>query len=199
MPREEKKKSRLPLIITIFIAFIMATSVIGYFGFGSGSDVQVYDYKGFKVRDLGTHVEVKIGTDYIPFTTHPEEAESLNADPAAMNNIKTSKQIYLTFDPEQTAESLQQIDYNRLQLVEQLGRFNIYAVQGITSAKSSLNLPTITCGNATQFIPVIEFREGNETKITKEGTNCIILEALNPADFTKLRERIIYGLYGVVG
>jgi len=200
MPRDKGvKKSKLPLIMTIFIALLMVMSVAGYNIFGSSSDVTVTNYNGYKVRDFGDHVEVKIGGKYVPFTTNPQEAELVNIEPAVIDNIKGTKQIYITFNPDQTKEALQQIDYNRFEFGRQLAeQFSIYAVQGITSTIPSLNLPQITCANATQFVPVIELRESNKTAVVKEKNNCIILEASNPNDFTRLRERIIYGLYGVL-
>lgn len=194
MPKEEKK-SKLPLVITIFIAFLMLTSVIGYLGFGS--DVTVTKYNGFKVREFGNHVDLKIDGKYVPFTTHPADAASVDMDPAVMDALKGAKQVYLTFNPAQTQDYLQHIDYNRFEFANQLTQFNIYVIQGVTQSMPSAALPQITCNNATQFIPVIEFREAEDTKITKEG-NCIILEALEPSDFLRLRERIIYGFYGVI-
>lgn len=198
MPRDkEVKKSKLPLVMTLFIAFILVTSIAGYFGFES--EVTVTNYNGYKVRDFGDHIDIKIGEKYVPFTIRPEEAELVDIDPSIIDSIKGTRQVFITFDPGQSQDTLQQIDYNRFELSRQLAeQFNIYAVQGVTSSVPSLNLPQITCANSTQFVPVIEFREAEKTGIRKEGKNCIIIEAISPTDFTKLRERIIYGLYGVL-
>ncbi len=65
------------------------------------------------------------------------------------------------------------------------------------TTKNEFNKPVITCKNATLYVPVIYFKKSNETSITLEG-NCIIAEAFRGEDFTKIKDRLVYGALGVM-
>src|SRR5436189_228080 len=51
--------------------------------------------------------------------------------------------------------------------------------------------------DAYQNVPVIYFKAANATQIITNGS-CIIAQAATPADFIKTKDRILYGLLGVM-
>jgi len=78
-----------------------------------------------------------------------------------------------------------------------LGSYNIYLSKGFT-ANNSFNLPVISCSNATQYTPVIYFRHGNSTSISVQD-NCVIAEASSNTEFIRVKDRLLYGILGVMG
>jgi hypothetical protein len=77
-----------------------------------------------------------------------------------------------------------------------LNNFNIFVRQGFT-AENDYNFPVITCEDPTNFVPVIYFRSFNETKVYMED-NCIIAEALRQEDVERIKDRMVYGILGII-
>ena len=63
--------------------------------------------------------------------------------------------------------------------------------------ENKFDFPIITCDDATESIPVIYFRGANQTAIYEEA-NCIIAEAKREADFLRIKDRLIFGVFGVI-
>jgi hypothetical protein len=89
-----------------------------------------------------------------------------------------------------------------------LGQYNVFVRRGFT-ANSTYALPIITCNDSTENVPVVYFREGsatsttnrtnttNTTNIHLEGS-CIIAEAKTNAGFVMAKDRLLYGILGVI-
>ncbi len=77
-----------------------------------------------------------------------------------------------------------------------LNAYNIYLRRGFTT-NNTFNLPAIACDDATSAVPVIYFRKGNATKIYLKNS-CIIAEAPSNQEFIKAKDRILYGMLGVM-
>ena len=58
-------------------------------------------------------------------------------------------------------------------------------------------MPIIACNDATLNVPVVYFKHGNATNIHIEN-NCIIAEASANADFIMVKDRLLYGMLGVM-
>jgi hypothetical protein len=82
------------------------------------------------------------------------------------------------------------------QMALTLGNFNIYVRTGFTT-ENQFGMPIITCRDATLNVPVIYFKEGNETKIYLRD-NCIIAEAREEFDFLKIKDRLLYNILGIL-
>ena len=65
------------------------------------------------------------------------------------------------------------------------------------TTENEYNIPVITCADATPTVPVLYFQRTNETKVYREGS-CIILEAATDFDLLRLKDRILYGIFGVM-
>ena len=70
-------------------------------------------------------------------------------------------------------------------------------VNGQISENEIYNYPIITCDNATEFIPVIYLKKGEETQIYTEG-NCIIAEAAFEQAFIALKDKLMYTILGIL-
>ena len=191
--REGNKKKKIIGYIAIFLMF---GSVFGFIflGFRTGGQfLDTVEYNDFEFASRGTHWSTTIdGTD-APFSYLPADVELLLIQDNAINRLKGVIEIDATYDFNDTfAES---IALAQFQMGTTLFNFNIFVRNGFTSQYQ--NFPVITCKDATRFVPVIYFKESNVTNAHMEN-NCIIAEAANAADVIRLKDRLVYGILGII-
>src|SRR3989338_6170235 len=181
-------------MIGYFIGFIMIFSAFGviFFGFGAGSGGTV-KYNGLKFADKGNFWSVKVNGREALFTYLPEELSSLNAENASIGKLKNAAQIDATSEFNDTLA--EPIALAQFQMGIALNNFGVYLRSGFTDTVSKL--PVIKCGDSTNLVPVIYFRSANETKIYSDGS-CIIAEAANGADAIRAKDRLVYGILGIM-
>ena len=181
-------------IIGYFIGIIMIFSAFGvvFFGFGAGSSGSV-KYNGLKFTDKGNFWSVNVNGREALFTYLPDEATPVNAESSAVERLKNIVQIDTTSDFNDTLA--EPIALAQFQMGTTLFNFNIFVRNGFTAEQQKF--PVITCRDSTQFVPVIYFKSSNETKAYLDG-NCIIAEASNAADFIRLKDKLVYGILGII-
>lgn len=181
-------------IIGYFIGIIMVFSAFGvvFFGFGAGSGGSV-KYNGLKFTDKGSFWSVNVKGREALFTYLPDEVSFINISAGAMDKLKNVVQIDSTSEFNDTLA--EPIALAQFQMGTTLLNFNIFVRNGFTAEQQ--NFPVITCRDATQFVPVIYFKESNATNIHMED-NCIIAEAANAADSIRLKDRLVYGILGII-
>jgi len=194
MRKHHDRADKAKKFMVYFIGFIMVSSVFGVIFFGFGSGGASTKYNGFKFFNRGDFWSTNIGGREAMFTYFPLEIEPISADDAAINRLRNSPQIDITSDFNDTfAEGIALAQY---QMGITLSNFDVFARSGFTN-QTSYNAPMITCSNATNFVPVIYFKHGNTTKIYMEGS-CVIAEAGNHADVIRLKDRLVYGILGII-
>ena len=189
--RVERRKKAL----VIFLAFIMVSSSVAFifigYGGGQSSTVKYNDYT-FRQRNSqwSTFVEKREALfDYLP-----ADVLDIEADSYAFTLLRSKLQIDSTLD--ENATLTQEAALAQYQLGEMLNFHNIYVRQGLTEP-NEFSLPVITCENANSFVPVLYFKEGNRTRIYTDG-NCVIAEASQSFDMTRLKDRLLYGILGII-
>jgi len=185
MRRKEKKPA---VFLAVFIAAIMVTSVIGYII--ADNTTQQKKYKGIKFEtDSVSWFAVIDGTRY-SFSFLPQDVEYIETPKMDYTGIV---QLYVTSSPNSTSSG--QIAESIFELSQTLSQKGIYALQGFI-VENEYSLPVFTCSNATQFVPVIYYADGNSTGIRKEG-NCIIIESDNSYSFLPYTDALIYRFLGL--
>lgn len=188
--RENKRKQ---LLMGAIIVFIMVTSVIGFM-FGRGSEEAV-DYNGFSFVRKGNLWETKIDKQPVVFSYFPSQIELIEVDAPVISRMLSTPMLYLTYDQNQSeVEFIAQAQFELDTVL--YGRFNIYSGKGLTK-ENEYNLPVITCLNATSAVPVVDFRKANETIIHMEG-ECIIVGGRTGNDFIRAKDRLLYGMFGII-
>lgn len=190
--QERKKLFSKEGVITLMIIFVMTSSVIGFMW---GKDTQnTMKYKDFDFLRQNNQWLLKTKTVDFIFDYFPSEVESISIPNEAVQKLKGTVEIDITYDLNNTyARSIATIQYN---LEQNLRTFNIYLRKGFTS-NNTYNMPTITCNDSTDIVPVIYFKESNETKVFIEN-NCIIAESSSDVDFIKIKDRLLYSFLGII-
>ena len=181
-------------IIVYFIGITMVFSVFGviFFGFGAGSSGTV-KYNGLKFTDKGNFWSVNVNGREALFTYLPDELALINVENAAIEKLKNVVQIDATSQFNDTLA--EPIALAQFQIGTTLSNFDIFVRNGFTAEQQ--NFPVITCEDATQFVPAIYFKESNITDVHMEN-NCIIAEAANAADVIRLKDKMVYGILGII-
>jgi len=182
-------------MLVIFLAFIMVSSSIAFIfvGYGSSQNTKV-KYGEFTFRQRGPQWSTFVDKREAVFTYLPGDVSDINADQAAIDRLRSKLQIDTTLDENRTLT--QYMALAQYELSQMLNFHNIYLRSGLTAA-NEFNLPVITCENSTATIPVLYFKEGNQTRIYAEG-NCVIAEASQDFDAARLKDRLLYGILGII-
>ena len=191
---KEGKVQRKRKLMVGFMAFIMIGSVFGviFFGFATGGTSLKYNDLKF-VRKGNVWTTNINGKDAI-FSYFPAEVELIEVKSEIIDMLRNKIEIDVTADANDTF--IQSIALAQFQMKSTLGNFNVFVRDGSTT-QNSFNMPIITCDDATQIVPVIYFKEGNETKIYF-NESCIIVEADDNVDFIRAKDRIVYGMFDII-
>lgn len=190
--KEEKKKIlSKSTIFAIIIVALMTLSGIGYMWEGSGK----LRYNDFKFKVMEDSVTTNIDGTNVEFFILPQQAESINASKEAVWMVRNAKMVYLTSDyGSRFNESIARAQYSLQTSLEKEGVYALYAF----TTKTEFEMPIVTCANSTTFVPVIYFTNSSETAISYEN-NCIIFGTESSNGFMALRDRLLYGFYGIMG
>ncbi len=198
MALQDKQQSKIfnkKNVIGGMIILIMVSSVLAVF---QGNSITTR-YNNLKIKqDLNTNKYlVKVAGKEYTFDFHPNTVEVIPLDQEIIPILKQSKMQYITFNPDSALIS--EIEYTRFNLEALFPQtFSISLSTGVVNQTAAYTaFPLITCMNATDVVKVIELKQGNETKIYKEN-NCIIWEAQDNFGLREIKERIIYGMLGVI-
>ena len=190
MRRQENKLARN--LVTIFIVVLMVGSVIGYmFGRDSGEILKYNDHKFLK---RGDKLILKVNKVELKFDYFPSNVEDIAVDSEVLGKFLDKVEVDSTSDNNckwKTGIAVAQFDLEIF-----FNTIGIYFVKGLTT-ENEFGMPIIGCEDATSKTPVIYFKESNQTKIFING-NCIIAEAKSEIDFIRIKDRLIYGLLGVI-
>ena len=190
--KEKKEKKRWGLIFFIILIMIGTSVSFVFFGF-SGAD-ETAKYNGIKFVRYPDRWEAKINGINAAFSFLPSDVENILVIEDFSSRLQNKIEIDAAYDLNSTFA--QAIELAQYQMGLTLGVYNIYVRRGFT-ANNTFNRFIITCNDATENVPVVYFKSGNATKISLEK-NCIVVEASTNTDFIKAKDRLLYGILGVI-
>jgi len=191
MRKKEKKNKQV--LLSIFIAIIMVSSILGYmFGRDEPNTVKYNKVDFYQNNFLWA---TKINDKEVVFHNFPSAVEHINISDEIFARIKSTLEVDSTYDQNNSFAKDIALAQHSVELIMD-DFFNIYLRKGMTT-ENEYNLPVITCKEATPFIPVLYFKIANQTSVYLEN-NCIIAEARNGLEFLKIKDRLLYGLFDII-
>jgi len=193
MRREEKNSIFSKRnIVALFIVFLMV------FGFGGlvvdNIAKEKYEYNNFKFKFQNNVWSTEINNIKFTFDYFPTEIENIDLSADLTNKISNTLQIDSTYDlSDSYTEAISLAQFN---LGQSLAVLNIHLRTGLTQT-NEYALPIITCSDATEQIPIIYFKESDQTKVYLEN-NCIIAEAATEIDFIRIKDRLLYSILKIM-
>ena len=178
--------------MAIFIVIIMTSSIIGFMW---NSSDETFKYKEYQFGRQGDYFTLNLDKKQLNFYYFPSDIQDINFSYELKYKLENSQMIYFTFNPE--SKHIIYLDKARFDLTTELQKTNIYIQSGKIKNTTNYNLPIITCDNATEFVPVVYFKDSNITKFTLEN-NCIIGESNSREGFLALKDRLLYALFDII-
>jgi len=189
---EGKKKKILGIILGITMFGSIFTFI--FFGFNTGGRASgAIDYNGFEFVNRGTHWSTTIDGREALFTYLPDDLGFIFVNNDVVSRLRDKIQIDTISEFNDTFA--EPIALAQFQMGVTLNNFNIFVRKGFTSEQQ--NFPVITCDDASDFVPVVYFKGSNTTNVYVEN-NCIIAKASNPADIIRIKDRLVYGILGII-
>ena len=190
--KDKAEKKRWGLIF--FIVLIMVGTSFSFVFYGFSGDSEKVKYNGATFVKFPDRWEAKINGRQAAFTFLPSEVENIVALDDSFRTLQGKPEIDVTYDLNSTYKESIALAQHQMELT--LSAYDVYVGKGFT-ANNTFNKPIIRCADATFNVPVVYFRQGNTTNIHDEN-NCIIAEASANADFIKVKDRLLYGILGVM-
>ena len=190
--KEKKDKKKWGLIL--FIVFIMIGTSVSFVFFGFEPQNDVEKYEGIRFVKFSDRWEAKINGIKAAFSFLPTEVGNIFVKNDFASMLQGKLEIDVTYDLNNTYKESIALAQHQMGLT--LGQYNIFVRKGFTT-NNTFNMPVITCHDATSNVPVVYFRNGNLSNIHSEN-GCFIVEAATNADFIKAKDRILYGILGVI-
>jgi hypothetical protein len=190
MRRKKDKKNLSMVFVSVFIALILVTSILGYI-FQDTSQTAI-KYNGQKFTYTNNMWRTKYEDTTYYFTYHPSDIEHLNLSGSV--NLDNLMEIDITYDDD--SEDKELMGAAAFELSTILSHKNIFLRQGFTS-NNTFDAPIITCADATPFVPVILLSESNVTQGTVVN-NCIIIESQDQSSFMAYIDLIAYKILRIM-
>ncbi|MEK6942752.1 MAG: hypothetical protein AABX00_01675 [Nanoarchaeota archaeon] len=192
--RDRKEKKKIGLMLFIVIIMIGTSFGVIFYGFSPASNTAEYNGMTFVYRTNGNIWTAEVNGKNVAFSFPPQDVEKIHVEDELASRLKDRLEIDTTYDLNATNAQWIALAQHQMGLV--LFEYDVYLRQGFTS-NNTYNYPVITCADSIPSVPVIYFKEGNETKVYLDG-NCIIAESSSDADFLKIKDRMLYEMLGVI-
>lgn len=192
--RKKKKLINSKALIAIFFSFIMVSSILSMIFGGNNPPADTLEYEGYEFTREDSFWVIKINEEMLRFHYFPTELSKLNVSEEAIERIKSTKMIYIS-SPVLTEDR----DFTSLASFELTNFFasqKVYSSQAISDNNTGYALPLITCQNSTVFVPVITFRNANQSQLILED-DCIIIEAQNSQDYLRVKDKLMLEYMGI--
>ncbi|MBI2129480.1 hypothetical protein HYU07_04525 [Candidatus Woesearchaeota archaeon] len=190
----KKRRINKQVLVTLFLAFIMVFSTFAVI-FDRYTNVVKLKYNGYSFSQNGNLFATKINGKNVYFDNFPKNVEDINLSNDAVNKVLNTKMLYITYDISQdTRKIMGKAQYDLQNALWQ--NLKIYAAASLMN-ESEYKLPVVSCRNATATVPVIELSYSNETGVDLEG-NCISIHSTNEEGLIRLKDRVLFGLFGII-
>tara|TARA_Y100000310_G_C20607128_1_gene776105 strand:- start:854 stop:1405 length:552 start_codon:yes stop_codon:yes gene_type:complete len=182
----EMKQKKL---VGIFIVFIMTFSILGFIGgsfFTEDENIKKYKNHIFYRDSQGWRFQV--GNEIYYFQYLPEQLTNYSMNFPTYNLFSEGK-LYFGYEPG--------VNLNTDLAMSKLGTFfynrNLVVVRACIKEKGCPDIPIIDCATKTSLV----FQKTNNT-IIESINKCLVLNAKDEVELTKVTERLLYNLLGIL-
>ncbi len=180
-------------ILGIIIILLMVMSVLGIWQ----GDPSKQRYRGHTFTSDGAYVTTNVNDAKARFHYAPQTVEHISVPKSATDLLINAQSITVLFNP--ADPRVEDIETIRLELTA----YDIPTVlqkqanSAITSQDPAYFLPIVSCENATALNPIVYITSANASYITQEGS-CVIMSSQSSYDMYVLKDRLLYGVMGLI-
>jgi len=180
-------------LMAIFIVVIMVFSIGGIIVDNIAKDK--YEYNGYDFISKQNSWSMKYEKKELLFDFFPKDVENIEVSSEVLEKLMSSRQIDSTFDP--TDRYVQAIAKSQYDMNDVLSKSINAVVRPGMTMENEYGTNVIVCGDVNSTMPVLYFKESNVTKVSVEG-DCITVEAKSDYDLLKMKDRLLYGILGII-
>lgn len=174
----------------------MVSSILAIWQGSDDTSAQL-DYNEHKVIFVNNKYKIKTDNGYVYGYTYPSSLESYTLDPALVSYIRSSSTVAILFNPADA--SLPYIEALRYDLAQDdLPGLGITPGFAMTQRNATYPYPSVSCANVSY--PTIYLKTDNTTSsgTISQDVGCVVLSAPDWQELVRLKDRLVYGLYGVI-
>ena len=184
-------------IMSLIIVFLMISSVLAIWQgsqSSSSNTIEPYNDHDITFSDEGFFIASDYGD--IHGYSYPSSLEAISFDAALVSYLRSSSQIVVLFDPEDTA--LEYVEILRSDLaVDDFPALAQEATFALTTNSSLYSYPVLDCTSTP--LPTLFIRTANVTSPQiYQDQGCVVLEAARWEDLFKLKDRVVYTLADIM-
>jgi len=172
----------------------MIGSVFGVIFFGYNQQENKVTYGDFSFVQREDLWFTKLNGGESVFNYLPDEVTNIDLENNILNRLVNLIEIDVTSEFNNSFK--EHVALAEHQMSFTLNNFNIYVRSGFTT-ENEFDMPVITCRDATSNVPVIHLKESNQTKVYLQN-DCIIAEGEDGSDFLRIKDRLLYGMLGIL-
>ena len=198
---KRKEKSKLfnaKNAVGIFVVVMMLASGIAFILNTNQGGMTSDSYNGqiFVSNQRGEWFTEMDGKMY-QFSYHPTVVDYLNISQAVIDKLKTADVVYITYDPND--RYITNIENLRFDMESDIySYFNIIPEIGVTQQTEEYSdFSIIDCNDGTPTAPVLKLQSGEKIAFESFG-NCVVIYADDEYGFNLARDRLFYGLLGII-
>ncbi|MBL7054379.1 hypothetical protein ISS05_01325 [Candidatus Woesearchaeota archaeon] len=188
------KSEKIKKFMVFFMAFVMIGSIFGVMFFGYNEETNEVKYNDLVFVQKQDLWSTKLDNKEVAFNYLPDDTKDISLGNDVSDRLVNALEIDLTSEFNDSFK--EQIALAEHYLTLTLDNLNIYVRMGFT-AENEYGMDVITCEDSIPTVPVIYFREGNETKVYLEN-NCIIAEAEGDFDILRIKDLLLYYILGIL-
>jgi len=193
--KEKQSSKRNTALLAIIIAFITVSSILGY---TMRDESNVVRYNNIQFTQSDNFWTANVFGNKLYFYNSPENFGSINISDDAINAIINSRMFYMVFDPDEEDAYLSAIDAVSSDFYNSFSSIPIFVQRATTSENKAYALPIADCKNATAYVPVIDFKSSNQTRVYLQGS-CIIADSENALDILRIRDKLLFVVFYEIG
>lgn len=198
--RESIKQKKKQRIISLILVLFMLGSLVGIglssIGNKNNDDGLSYGDYRFSVGFLedGSNQQViytEVDGMDVYFYYLPRDVERVSIEGNLSDLISKSQLIVMSSNPEDNLAT-----YYDLIRYELSSLSNKQIIGAVPETIEGIDLPVVTCDNASSYVPVLSFYESNESSIVVDN-NCVDIK-LAQQDVAIMRDRLLYAFSGII-
>lgn len=186
------------IILIIFVGIILWTK------YSQASEKTKNSYNGFDFTPAQgglwiTRIDVRKQPYDIPFYFHPRDTEDIIIEGNVTQPImRKPAQVVISIDPNEPSK----VVVGGVEVARIIGtKYNIYNIPTSSAlskpSASKVDIPILSCANATSDMVVVEFKKGRTNAIGTNG-NCVVIQYTDANESVRVADRYAYMLLKIM-
>lgn len=180
----------------LFVGIIMVASVAAFvLSLNPNTQGSSFRYSGLTFKqDPSGFFTTEINGQPISFLYRPEDLTDIDLPKEVVQKLTGTTVLAITYYWNSSlAQSMALLQLDASNILD--ANYGVFTQSGFTTA-NPLNVPLVTCANATSFVPVLLLQDANNTAIGADSSNpnCVVVNASSDLGFARVSERLLYAL-----